>query len=227
MEGGALLTPEFQEFSKNHVMFLHVTTQIKGRKDDDLLGKKGGRGFPFLCVMDDQGNVLAQHEGDRTAEAFEATVGEAQKFIDLKKRAASGDKPAGIDYALARCRKGQINFEELSKELKPLGKLTAEQQKAFDGLKADDLVRQTLDVEVGRKFAEMQSKGIIPVDEEQEQRFWEHIRSYAETTKNVKVFETWLAFMKTKFGSHPNAKPYFEAQEQKLAEMKAAAGTTK
>ena len=77
MEGGALLSPEFQSFSKDFVMLLHVTTHIKDRKHDDLLGTVGGRGFPSFFVLDKDGSVLGQHMGPRDAASFDAAAAAA------------------------------------------------------------------------------------------------------------------------------------------------------
>ena len=61
MEGGALLDPKFKEFSKSHVMLLSVMTKIDDRKNDDLLGEKGFRGFPSFAILDAGGDVIAKN----------------------------------------------------------------------------------------------------------------------------------------------------------------------
>ena len=54
-------------------MFCHITTQIEGDKHGDLLEKKGGQGFPHIVFMDSDGKVLAEHQGDRSADEFAKT----------------------------------------------------------------------------------------------------------------------------------------------------------
>ena len=62
------------KFSKEYVLFCHLTTQIEGEKHADLLEQKGGQGFPHIVFMDSDGNVLAEHRGDRSADSL-ATAG--------------------------------------------------------------------------------------------------------------------------------------------------------
>ena len=86
-------------------MFLHVTTHIEGKKNDDLLGKKGGTGFPYLCVMDNQGDVIAKPMG-RDVPAFKQSLTDGQKYLDLRAKAASGDRDAKIEFTLLRAKMG-------------------------------------------------------------------------------------------------------------------------
>ena len=78
LEGGALMQDDFVRFSKNYVLFAHVTSQVPGDKNQDLLQKKGGTGFPFIAFMDSEGNVIAKHEASRTAYGW-ARTGEKAK----------------------------------------------------------------------------------------------------------------------------------------------------
>lgn len=55
------------------MLFLHVTTGMKGGRYDDLLREKGGYGFPYLVFMDATGDVLLEHEGPRTVAGFRET----------------------------------------------------------------------------------------------------------------------------------------------------------
>ena len=70
MEGGALLSPEFKKFSENHVMFLHITTRIKDRKHDRLLGEVGGTGFPSFFILESDGSVVGKHPADLTDQSL-------------------------------------------------------------------------------------------------------------------------------------------------------------
>lgn len=86
MESGPLSTPEFKEFAKDVVLFCHITTRIKGRKHDDLLGKVGGRGFPHLVVMNAEGDVLSVVQR-RSVEGFRAAVEAGEAYQALKSKA--------------------------------------------------------------------------------------------------------------------------------------------
>jgi hypothetical protein len=222
VEGGALLTEEFNAFSKNHVMFLHITTHIEGRKDEDLFSKVGGRGFPSFFILDAAGNVVAQHEGPRTAEGFAQTMNKAQEFIDLKKKAEAGDAAAKVDYLLARLRMGQLSPDEAKAAAKSL-KMSDEQQKTFRGLVADSMMEKEQTKAVGQAFLKMEKEGYIPNDQRNRLIFYSSIFQYAELMKDIPMMErTFKAFRDAGQGDQRFAN-YTNMLEKKLEKAKAEA----
>jgi hypothetical protein len=221
LEGGALLTPEFNEFSKNYVMFLHITTHIEGRKYDDLLGTVGGKGFPTLCMLDADGKVVAMHESERSVEAFQKTADKAKSFVDLRTKSEAGDKVAMIDYTLLKAEMGQMTAEELKKALPGLGKLSAEQQKKLDGVLANAMVDEIQKTAAGEKYAAMLAKGMIPIDEQRRGAFYLGLLEYADYKGDAGLFEQALDGAKEIYGSNPQAGGFFRAKEARLAELKA------
>lgn len=219
VEGGALRSEEFREFAKDHVTFLHVTTRIPGRKHDDLLQKKGGRGFPYFCMLDAEGSVIAQHAGERTVEGFRKTAAAARRFVDLRTRAAAGDREAKIDFCLLRGQLGQIAFAEVEAELKPLGELSEDQTKVYRGLEADAMVKETLEIEVGKRFAAMLDEGLVPQSEEAASRFWHHIQVYAEATKDARLLRRYLEWARERFRDQPQARPFLESLAKRVEEL--------
>jgi hypothetical protein len=128
VEEGALSTPEFKTFAGTVVPYLHVTTRIKGRKEDGLHGEKGGRRFPYIVFLDEEGEVLAV-PGDRTIAGFERTLKEdVRRFLDLRASARSGDPAARIDFALLECDLGRISLTDLQQRLE--GKSLSDAQRA-------------------------------------------------------------------------------------------------
>ena len=77
---------------------MHNTSMVDDEPYPDLLQEKGGTGFPYLAVLDADGEVIAPHNGARTVEAFAKTVAAAAKYQGLKKRFESGDQEAAADY---------------------------------------------------------------------------------------------------------------------------------
>ena len=103
------------------MLFCHITTQIQGEKHADLLEQKGGQGFPHIVFMDAEGNVLAEHQGDRSADGFSKTGQKAKEFIALKAKAEKGDKAAKIDFIIAQLSMGQLKASEAEAKIKELG----------------------------------------------------------------------------------------------------------
>ena len=115
VEDGVLRTPAFKEFSKGYVMFLHVTTMIQGRKDDELLMRIGGAAFPHLVVMDVDGTVVREHRAAPSVEAFRQTAEAGKARLALRKKAQAGDRDAILKLALERATAGQITSRKLAR----------------------------------------------------------------------------------------------------------------
>jgi hypothetical protein len=138
VEGGPFLTDEFVEFSKKYVLFLHVTSRVEGRKNDELFFDYDGREFPTLLLLDAEGELLARRSSDFTVEQFAALGGKAYRYLDLKKKADAGDEAAAVDAALLACELGALDFYDLEEQLE--GKeLTDAQKKAFGVQRANVL----------------------------------------------------------------------------------------
>ena len=61
-------------------MFLHITSRVPGRKDDDLLQKIGGSGFPTMVVMNAAGDVLTKPNA-RSLVGFREAVSRAEQIL--------------------------------------------------------------------------------------------------------------------------------------------------
>ncbi|MEE2887604.1 MAG: hypothetical protein VX951_09255 [Planctomycetota bacterium] len=89
MENGLFSSEEFAQFAKQQTMFLHVTSRVEGRKQDSLLREIGGRGFPTIVVMNEDGEILAR-PSQRSVVGFKAAVAKAAvarvQMIESKRR---------------------------------------------------------------------------------------------------------------------------------------------
>jgi hypothetical protein len=217
------------KFSKDYVLFCHITTHIQGEKHANLLEEKGGEGFPHIVFMDAEGSVLAVHEDDRTAEAFAKTGAKAKTFMELKAKAAKGDKTAKVDLIIAQLDMGQIKAADAEKQLKEAGALTKEQQAKLDAIMVNatvmDIVKgiesEAEAKTAGKKFYEMQKAGKpAPTSDQAMQPYFILGMGAAEEAKDAATFEKNLNALKAKFGSNPQAQKFFEAKEKKLEELK-------
>jgi hypothetical protein len=217
------------KFSKDYVLFCHITTQIQGEKHGNLLEEKGGDGFPYIVFMDADGNILAVHEEDRSAEGFSKTGAKARTFVALKAKAAKGDPTAKVDLIIAQLDMGQIKAADAEKQLKEAGKLTPEQQAKLDEILVNasvmDIVKgieSEADAKAaGQKFYAMQKAGKpAPSSDQALQPYYILGMNAAEEAKDAATFEKSLKALKAKFGNNPQAKPFFDAKEKKLEELK-------
>ncbi len=239
MEGGALLDPKFKEFSKNHVMLLSIVTQIEGRKDDDLLSRKGFGAFPSFAVLDAKGDVIAKDLKSRDVAGFEGLAKSGTKFVELGKKAAGGDRDAQIEFAIARTSLGRIDYEDLLEILEPFGKLTAEQQKQVMGFEANEKVGKVLApyrrmrpnneemAEIVEKFLELRKAGLVPTDQQLTMTFWNFLTQHAKTTGDAALLEGclkdyWRPYIGAREGD-ARAQAYLKNLEDQLADLKADA----
>lgn len=217
------------KFSKDYVLFCHITTRVPTDKHQDLLEKKGGQGFPHIVFMDSDGNVLAEHNGARSAEAFGETGKKAGNFIALREKAAKGDPGAKIDFLATQMELGHVDEATADARLKELGPLTPEQRKKFDGLKSGLAVKTIMESvnseqaaeEAGKKFLEMKKAGRPePPGDEQAQPYWILMMRVAEKAKDVETYESALKALKARFGSNPRAQGFFKNAEKTLETLK-------
>lgn len=229
-----LSTAEFGTFSKEYVMFAHVTTQIAGRKDDDLLQKKGGRGFPHLVALDANGDVIAQLKGGRSVEGFRSMMADGAKFVAVraKEKKTLDDEVFLLQHDVSM---GNVTLEQATGRAKALQGLSDAQKKEVDAALLDLEIRAVLPksrtpdaqkaeaIAAGKRYAELWAAGREPTNDEAFQPFFVLMLEHAESVKDAALFEKALGKVREKFGSNPNAAKFFERQDARLAALKAAA----
>ena len=221
---------DFVEFSKDYVLFAHVTTQIATDKYQNLLSEKGGGGFPHIVFMDSEGNVIAKHESFRTAAAFAETGKKAKLFLDLKARAKKGNRKAKIEYALLSLEMGALKVADAEAKFKKLGKLSKEQQARLEAAKADAGVKEVLEGIRSREESQKAQETFYgwfkegrpgPTGEQEFSSYYQMVLQAAERNKDAVSFEKALTTLKERFGSNPSTKRFFGAMEKKLQELRA------
>jgi hypothetical protein len=130
-----LSTAEFQALGKEAVLFGHITTQIKGRKDDDLLGRKGGKGFPYVVAMDAEGRITAAL-ADRSVAGFQAMLVQAreQEAKRARKDLPATDAAALLEFDLSV---GNLTAAEATAALAAIQGLDAAAKAKLEGLVFD------------------------------------------------------------------------------------------
>ncbi len=114
LESRVLSQQEFLPFAKQVVPFLHNTSRIPGKKDDDLLTRIGGRGFPTLCFMDADGKVIHFQIG-RSLPQFQKGLQMSKAFIALSAK-ASADVQAAQEMLLLKLDMGKLSFAQAVEE---------------------------------------------------------------------------------------------------------------
>lgn len=226
---------EFTKWAGDAVVpFLHVTTRISTDKHQDLLQKKGGRGFPHMVVMDSDGTVLAK-VGQRNIAGFQAAVTKATeiktKLADLSKKAEEGDEAAKKELVKTYFQMGKYkSAADAKKAIADMGLKEEDFANELGVMQIDGIIaniRSREDVPAAQaKIGALAEKGVMPPRGQTRtfQAFWVLTMDYAKGKNNVALFEKALGEMKAVFGSNPRAAGFFQQKEAELQQMKAAAG---
>ncbi|MFN0207910.1 MAG: hypothetical protein ACKVS6_16505 [Planctomycetota bacterium] len=218
----------FANWSKDYVIFAHITTRIKDQKNDDLLTKVGGPGFPHFVFMDAEGELLATHNGEWATADFTKTATLAKEGSAIKAKAAKGDAAAKIEWFCRQLDQGSISFAEANTKVKSIGKLSAAQQKQVDAalfnLEVNDLGNRVQSEEqakeAGKKMTEWLKAKKVPTGGALDS-FINFTLGYCKEEKDVEGFSLAIALVKEKYGSNEKAKPAIERLEKDLEAMKA------
>ncbi len=182
------------------MLFCHVTTQVEGDANPNLLSEKGGMGFPHMVAMDADGNVLAMHESERTADAFAATMTAAREVqVELKtlaEQAGKGDEKAAAVLFEKRLGLAHIAPKDAVVQMAALKGLTDEQKATLNGLIAkgevnEQLGKLTQDEKThhaaGKAFQAMLAAGRIPPEGQEQLYFWYFIAVAGHQDKDAAV----------------------------------------
>ena len=190
-----LSTKEFAELGKEVVLFLHVTSHVEGQPHPDLLREKGGDAFPYFAVLDDQGEVVARHQGAPSVAGFRATLAASADYVRLREKAAAGDLDAKARLLIRRLEFGNLSFARAVAERAALTELTDDQaariDRLFTSLEFAEIrasLRRREDLpKAGAKLAIMKDGGRIPSGRDAID-FWMIISFYAEEQKDAALF---------------------------------------
>lgn len=232
LEHGALLTDDFAKFAKDVVLYCHITTMIPGVKDDALHVEKGGEYFPWLVFMDAAGDIIFEHEGERTPEEFAKSAERAKKWIAMKEKAEKGDGPAKIDFATLQLSLQKIPVADAEKMMKEGGTPTKEQQAEWDAVVTNAQIRLDLRglktdediLSLGKKYyARFKEGKPLPTANIPLQNYLVFVLEASEAARDAETFAKALQPLKDKFGKMEQNAPFFEEQQKKLQALQGPA----
>lgn len=167
LEGGSFNSPEFKEFSKRVVPFLHVTTHIPGRKNDDLLTTKAGEArFPTIMFLDGSGDPLLTitraaasvwGRAGMPVRVYAKKLEACERYVALARKAAAGDASVKVDLAVAGASIGKLGAADLDKAVRGV-KLTPEQARVVAQARANAVCERLVAKMRGRYIPEEQKR---------------------------------------------------------------------
>lgn len=183
------------------MLFCHITSRIEGRAHDDLLGEKGGRGFPTLMFLDASGESLGEHQGPRTVAGLEKSLGSVQKkakeFATLRSKAEGGDRTAKTKLLVLELENGAVSLGDATKAVEELGSLSGALKKHVAAGLAAAEYREALDqvkgmpdaaVVAGGKFAAMAKADRIP-EVARAPKYWPYFLEFAAAEGDLALFD--------------------------------------
>ncbi len=225
MESGSLSSPEFAEFSKTVVPFLHVTTRIKGREGDDLLKVYGGTGFPTLKFLDAKGEAVAEPAG-RSVAAFQTTAGALNEVASLKKRIKAGEKGLKPELLAAEMDLGGVKLAEAQERLATFKKVKPAIKAKISAMIVDMEIMEVMATmtrdnqeEVTEKLVKMAKDGKIATGKAIG-RFWSSVYGWADKNGDIKLAEQAYKYLYQQYGSDKGNAEYFEKMKTRIAELK-------
>jgi hypothetical protein len=170
-------------------LFLHNTSRVADEPYPTLLQDKGFGGFPSLCFMDAEGNVLAKP--GRSVEAFRETHAGAMALVALR---AKKDRSAKEEKELffTELQLDLIPPDEIRARADKLPALTKEELTRIDQRIVDGEVRtlaarlRSKPDELAEKFFGIAKAGRQPSDEIDPQ-FWHLVLKVASEKKDIDV----------------------------------------
>jgi hypothetical protein len=172
------------------VLFLHNTSRVEDEPYPKLLSEKGFTGFPSICFMDADGNVLSKPP--RTVAGMAETRDQTQKLLDLR---AKGDKATAAEQKelfLSELKLGLLKAPDIQPRADKVALTDAE--KAYVAGKVVDVEvseimtrsRQDGPEKTGAALAALLEAGKTPSDEVTP-AFWPMVLSHASKQKDGKL----------------------------------------
>ncbi|GAB4139064.1 MAG: hypothetical protein Fur0037_05110 [Planctomycetota bacterium] len=170
---------------------MHNTSRVDDEPYPRLLQEKGFSGFPSLCFMDAEGNVLLK-QGERSVAGFENSFSALSRRAALAEKAAKGDAKAEKELFLVDLDLGTLSAEQIEQRAKKLT-LTKEEKQRVDQALTDAEVsallrnsRRAGAEETAAKIAQMARDGRRP-SKSMTYSFWSMALRHAATEKDAKL----------------------------------------
>lgn len=232
LENGPLLEEDFAKFAKDYVLFLHITTMIPGEKHGDLLEQKGGYAFPWIVFMDSSGEILYEHNAERSAEAFGKTGAQAKAYVALREKAAKGDAAAKIDLAILRLTLLKTTVAEADQAVKDAGAPpTPEQQASLDVARTNVSLREEvravrsdaqLEALKARFYARFKEGKLMPTNDFVLQNYCLRVLEASVEQKDPDTYAGALKVLRDRYGKEEQLIPFFEERDKELKELRAS-----
>jgi hypothetical protein len=182
--------------------------------------KKGGKGFPYLVMMDAQGEVILAHNGARTVAGFEKFAADVARYVKAK--------PGSVEALLLEMDYSKIKVEEGEAQLKGL-ELTDEQKKALESIKLGaevmDMVKKAgrdraKQLGAGKTFLERHKAAKSPSSYWPRLYFYLFLLDCAEDQKDAASFGEGLEALKTLLEGSADSKKLLDEKAQILKRLK-------
>ena len=196
IESGLLSSPEFVEFAKSVVLFVHCTSHVEGDANPHLLREKGFVSYPTLCFMDADGNVTVRAP-QRDVPGLAAVASRLGELEQLRELAGEGDEDAIRRLLLCEVELGMLTRVQILERRKNVELDEAEGariEQALVDLEVRELRTKTRELgvdAVSDKIAELARAGRRP-SPDGAQFFWQMALNHA--AKNGDAALGQLAF---------------------------------
>lgn len=188
--------------------------------------EKGGPGFPYLVVMDAEGEVIAPPDS-RTVESFTKVVSAATGYGVLKNRYESGDKQAAAGYLEAGLDLGILPAETARKIFAGLEGLKADEIAELNnkiaavefGIVLESVNSSESAVAAGETFLEMLASGFVP-EGMQATNLWAMVSYYAEAQEDAELLARAINEFKQAASSSRYRNTNLERMESALENLK-------
>lgn len=198
LEHGTLTTPAFATFTKDVVPFLHVTSNLRGRKHDNLLRTLVAHPmFPTLLILGPDGEVITQPR-ERTVVAWCKAVVASRTFLELRKEPAT-DPLVRKRLFFVEAELGRLDFDGAKARAKTLGELSDDERarvtRILADLEFDALLHQWKSIgmaEFVRRGRAMLDAGREP-SRERVRKLWASAMQHAAKTKDAVSYSAALA----------------------------------
>jgi hypothetical protein len=226
VEGSLFSTKEFAEWSKQVVLFLHVTSHVDDEPYPNLLYETGGIGFPTVSFLDQDGRVLQQVGNIVSLEDCDHALEKLQGWKALRAEVERGG--AGADKEkqlfLLELELGNRPFAEMVQRRDALSLAAAElaaTEQPLVNLQFTEILRATprnQPASGGEQFLAMFRAGRIP-DTSTETSYWQYMFAFAKDRKDAALFRELLDWLRSNRKNNDRFMRYAKLLEKQLEQL--------
>jgi hypothetical protein len=211
------------------VLFLHNTAAdprqdpLPDDKHPRLLREKGFRGFPSVCFMDAEGNVLSQHP-QRTVEGFREGMTQAKRVAELRGKGDKATPEEQKELLLIEVRNGTAKRDGLQERADKLSLSGEEKTLVADKIvemEVTEIIGRSRDdgpEKTGKALAAMLAAGKTPKPDSQA---WPALLRHASTAKDAELAQRAFDVLEQQHGSNQRMARQMEGWKKQLEDAKA------